>query len=190
MASQKFNAHSAVTALKQQWRLRLKKIRQELPIDRQVQASLQACQQLSKRCHKARFVLSFASFGSEINLWPLNEALAAEGRLILPLVIEKKLELFQVTDLSQLECHPWGMLEPKASECPLIISSLLEVALIPGLGFDAQTKYRLGYGQGYYDRLLASTPWLQTWGIGFLEQAVKDLPYSTKDVPLKEILLF
>ena len=191
MVNQNFDSHSSIAALKQQWRVRLKKIRQELPVDRQAHASTQACQQLSKMCQKARFILSFASFGSEINLWPLNQELAAEERLVLPFMVgEKTLQLFQVTHLSQLEIHPWGMLEPKISDCPSIDLSLIEIALIPGLGFDPQTKYRLGYGQGYYDRLLTSASFTQTWGIGFLEQAVERLPYSKDDIPLHQLYLF
>jgi 5-formyltetrahydrofolate cyclo-ligase len=190
MASPKSDSPSAIAALKQQWRQRLKKICQELSIERRAQASAQACQGLSKSCQAIRFVLSFASFGSEINLWPLNQELAKEGRLVLPYVTEENLLLFQVAHLSHLQPHRWGMLEPKISICPPVDPSLIEIALIPGLGFDLKTKYRLGYGKGYYDRLLASASSMQIWGVGFVEQAVENLPYSKEDIPLHQILLF
>lgn len=189
MANRKFN--SPIAAAKQQWRARLKKICQELPPDRIQEASLHACQQLSKMCLSNRLILSFASFGSEINLWPLNQALCDEGRLVLPAVSDEKgLLLFLVTHLNQLEPHRWGMLEPRISVCEQVNPSLIEIALIPGLGFDRKTKYRLGLGQGFYDRLLASASFAQTWGIGFLEQAVEGLPYSLHDIPLDQIYLF
>lgn len=191
MANQKFDPLSSLAIAKQQWRLHLKKIRQELPANRRIIASAQACQRLNKMCQKARFVLSFASFGSEINLWPLNHQLAAEGRLVLPLLGAKnQLELFQVSNINQLEPHRYGMLEPKRSECSSIELSKIEISLIPGLGFDLQTNYRLGYGLGSYDRLLASMSGVQAWGIGFLEQSVKQLPHSKEDVPLNQIYLF
>ena len=198
MENQKFDSYSsdsltpiAIAALKQQWRLRLKLIRQETPLDRRQIASIQACEDLSRRCQQARFVLSFASFGTEIDLWPFNRKLAAERRLVLPLMLENgKLQLFQVTDFNQLERHHWGMLEPKISECTAIDTSLVEIALIPGLGFDLNTKYRLGYGGGYYDRLLASISSKHVWGIGFLEQAVDALPYTSEDISLEKIYLF
>ncbi len=44
-------------------------------------------------------VLSFASFGSEIHLWPLNEVLAARGALVLPYIEGHQLRLFRVDDL-------------------------------------------------------------------------------------------
>lgn len=191
MANPKFDSHASIAALKQQWRQSLKKIRQELPPNRQKQASSQAYQVLNKKCQHARFVLSFASFGSEINLWPLNQQLANEERLVLPRIIaEKELQLFQVTHFDQLETHRWGMLEPKIADCPSIDLHLVEIALIPGLGFDLHTKYRLGYGRGYYDRLLALNPSTQAWGVGFLEQAVENLPHSHEDIPLQQIDLF
>lgn len=190
MASQKFNTHS-IAARKQRWRHHLKKIRQELSLERQQEASSHAYQQLIRKCKDARFILSFASFGSEISLWPLNQEWAIEGRLVLPLMLEEgKLQLFQVTDFQTLELHRWGMLEPRASICTPIDLSLIEIALIPGLGFDKETKYRLGYGKGCYDRLLDSPYSIHTWGVGFLEQAVIQLPYEKLDIPLEEVYLF
>lgn len=190
MASPKSDFSGSIVALKQQWRRRLKKIRQELSHDRRKQASTHACQFFNISCQAAHFVLSFASFGSEINLWPFNQELAIEGRLVLPCVKEGKLLLFQVAHFSDLEPHQWGMLEPKISVCPPIDISLIDIALIPGLGFDLKTKYRLGYGKSYYDRLLASAPATQIWGVGFVEQAVENLPYSKEDIPLHQIDLF
>ncbi len=190
MASLKFDSPDSIAALKQQWRHRLKKRCLELSIEKRKQASAQACHFLKKSCQAARFVLSFASFGFEISLWPFNQELAAEERLVLPGIKEEKLLLFQVTHLSHLESHQWGMLEPKISVCPLLDISLIDIALIPGLGFDLKTKHRLGYGKGYYDRLLASSSSMQRWGVGLLEQAVKNLPYSQEDIPLHQIHLF
>jgi 5-formyltetrahydrofolate cyclo-ligase len=191
MANQKSDSDEvAIALLKKEWRRRLKKIRQELDPQRRERASTQACKQLSQWCKSARFVLSFASFGSEIDLWPFNRELASEGRLVLPRLEKNHLHLFHLSDISHLESHPKGWLEPQVSHCFPIDFSLIDIALIPGLGFDLKTKYRLGYGLGCYDRLLAAAPSLQTWGIGFLEQAVEQLPYTLRDIPLKEIYLF
>lgn len=178
-------------ALKQEWRYKLKKKRQRLSVERQQQAAQAAYDELSVMCESADFVLSFASFGSEINLWPLNQMLADQKRLVLPhLRDDGGLDLFQVTDFNQIERHSLGMLEPIPARCLSVEPSQLTIALISGLGFDVQTKYRLGYGLGCYDRLLMSFTSAQTWGVGFQEQAVEDLPYAVKDVPLREIYLF
>jgi 5,10-methenyltetrahydrofolate synthetase len=145
MANQKFNptSQTPIAVAKQQWRVHLKNLRQHLPIFRQEEASVHACQKLSTISQHARFILSFASFGSEINLWPFNHKLCGEGRLVLPLVTaEKGLFLCLVTHFDQLEAHRWGMLEPKMTLCKQIDLSLIEIALIPGLGFDLNNNHR------------------------------------------------
>lgn len=182
---------SNIIAAKQQWRILLKTIRQHLSKHRREQASNDACRQLNDICQHSSYVLSFASFNSEIDLWPFNQQLCEQKRLILPLITEgKRLELFHITDFNQLIPHQFGMLEPNPSECMQINLSEIEYALIPGLGFDRSTHYRLGYGMGYYDCLLASaSTFTQTWGVGFLEQGVEGLPYSKEDVQLNHILL-
>lgn len=180
----------SISALKKQWRQRLKNVRQTLNPNRREQASAQANQQLKEWTQSADWVLSFASFSTEINLWSLNQKLAAERRLVLPRLINGQIHLFCVTDINHLEPHAWGFLEPNIFHCSAIDASLIEIALIPGLGFDLQTKYRLGYGQGCYDRLLTTASFSQRWGIGFLEQAIENLPYTNQDIPLSYIHLF
>lgn len=192
MANPKFNSHPpSIVDLKQQWRQRLKDIRQGLNPQRRQEAAAHACLQLKQWCQSTDLVLSFSSFGSEINLKAFNQQLAKEGRLVLPKMMgEQQLQLFRVTDFSHLELHRWGIFEPKTFGCPSIDISLIKIALIPGLGFDLKNKYRLGYGLGYYDRLLSNTTSTKTWGIGFLEQAIENLPYTTQDIPLNQIHLF
>jgi 5-formyltetrahydrofolate cyclo-ligase len=184
MANQKFDLS------KQEWRNRLKTIRQSISSSRREQAAAQACRKLKEWTQVAHWVLSFASVGSEINLWSLNQELAVEGRLVLPRLVSDRLLLFQVTTMDHLELHTWGFLEPSITHCLPIDYSQIDIALIPGLGFDFQTKHRLGYGQGYFDRLLALSTSTQTWGVGFLEQAVENLPHTHHDIPLHQIYLF
>jgi 5-formyltetrahydrofolate cyclo-ligase len=109
-------------------------------------------------------ILSFSSMGSEIDLSILNNELKKSGCLFLasyPFDISIK-NLF-----SQLDC-----------------------ILVPGLGFDNEF-YRIGYGKGYYDRLLAITGNIPTIGIGFKEQLCEQLlPRDPWDMPVKELLLF
>jgi 5-formyltetrahydrofolate cyclo-ligase len=79
---------------------------------------------------------------------------------------------------------------------PYKLNSLIDVPLdkidcilVPALGFD-QENYRIGYGQGYYDRFLASVGSIHTIGVGFQEQLCEELlPRDPWDVPVKELIL-
>lgn len=176
--------------LKNEWRKHLKTIRNKISPIRRKEASEIACETLKILTHEALFILSFASFGSEIDLWPLNQALADEGRLALPRMANRELHLYQVKNLSDLERHAWGLQEPIPSLSTLIEPSEITIALIPGLGFDPQAKTRLGYGKGYYDRLLARFKSTDAWGVGFHEQAIQGLPCEPHDKLLDKIYLF
>lgn len=176
---------------KQDLRSHLKKIRIALPPRRREEGTREANEYLREKCQVFPLVLSFASFGSEIDLWPLNRILASEGRLVLPRIIKGELQLHLINHLTDLKIHDLGMLEPDPILCPLANVSSIALALIPGLGFDRETLHRLGFGKGSYDKFLATAPTsIETWGIGFLEQAIKPLPYTKYDVPLHAIHLF
>jgi len=116
--------------------------------------------------------------------------LMKQGNLVLPRVADGEIHLYHVDHLSHLEPHSWGYLEPIPSLCRRVDLSIIKTALIPGIGFDLTTHYRLGYGGGHYDRLLADALHTESWGIGFAEQAVEGLPYDPGDIPLNQILLF
>lgn len=188
MENQKFNPN--IAALKKSLRKHLRSIREEIDPVRKKQASILACETLPTLCHQALFILSFASFGSEIDLWPFNEALLTEKRLVLPRMRDVALHLYQVPNRDALEKHPLGFLEPIPSLCNPIELSKIDIALIPALGFDLKTNIRLGYGKGYYDRFLSQKKSTQAWGIGFQEQAVENLPFENHDQPLDKIILF
>ncbi|MFO7947337.1 MAG: 5-formyltetrahydrofolate cyclo-ligase [Armatimonadota bacterium] len=104
----------------------------------------------------AQTPLLFASFGSEVDTWPLLEALVqSEVTPLLPAVGEAagKLHLRAVEDLdADLAPGPWGIMEP-TEECRELQISDLDFILVPGVAFDESGR-RLGYGGGYYDRLL------------------------------------
>ena len=183
--------HLKLIKKKKDLRVHLKKITREIPSDRSMQASEKACSYLNHTCKNSSLVLSFASFGFEIDLWPFNHTLANEERLVLPVIEDgQELKLYIVKNLEDLTLHPKGMLQPIEKKCPQVPLSAIEMALIPGLGFDRTSKYRLGYGKGYYDRLLANKNGTKAWGIGYREQSIENIPHDAHDIPMDDILLF
>lgn len=57
-----------------------------------------------------------------------------------------------------------------------------DLMIVPMLGFD-RAGYRIGYGMGYYDRLLAAARGIAL-GVAFGAQEVADLPREPHDLAL------
>ncbi|MGQ9730980.1 MAG: 5-formyltetrahydrofolate cyclo-ligase [Candidatus Zipacnadales bacterium] len=139
---------------------------------------------------RARVVLLFASFGSEVDTTALlSYALQTGRRLLLPRVEPnlRKLELREVRSLPMdLAPGTWGILEPLPHRCPELPLEQVDFMLVPGVAFDRELR-RLGYGGGYYDRLLAEfRPEATAVGICYDMQLVPEVPTTEHDlrVPL------
>lgn len=63
-----------------------------------------------------------------------------------------------------------------------------DVIIVPMLGFDPSSLHRLGYGGGYYDKLLATQPQAHTIGVCFEVGKLTNLPVEGHDVPLDEVV--
>ncbi len=141
---------------------------------------------------QARVVMATAAMGSEPATGELLEATLAQGKiLVLPRVQrgEKCLELYEVRDLA-LDLQPgvWGIHEPNPARCPRISLAQLDFILVPGVAFDA-TCARLGYGAGYYDRMLARKECnAHTVAMAFEEQLVAQVPMSAHDQRVELLL--
>lgn len=174
---------------KQEMRLFLKKKRDTLPLLRRQEASSRAVDVLYGKTAGHRYVLSFASKPEEIDLWPLNRRLAAEGRLLLPRMIEHTIEPCHVSSIKELKLSSWDVLEPDES-CQRADVHHVSCVLVPGLGFD-KNHQRIGYGFGHFDRFLAGSACVETIGVGFEEQLVHNLlPIEPHDVVLDSTELF
>jgi 5-formyltetrahydrofolate cyclo-ligase len=110
---------------------------------------------------QARGVLAYAPFGSEVDTRALLRQVLDGGRLLaLPRIerARRRLALHQVRNLeSELAPGPWGIPEPVPGRCRPVGPGEIDFVLVPGLVFDPSGG-RLGYGAGYYDRLLAAWP--------------------------------
>lgn len=139
----------------------------------------------------ANVVAAYASFGSEIDTWDvLRDALRAGKVLLLPRVDRQRhrLDLYRVHDLvSDLAEGVWGIREP-AAHCSVVPPPSVEFMLVPGVAFTPHGD-RLGYGGGYYDRLLIelgpSTPRVAA---AFEVQVVDALPVAEHDQRVHQVV--
>jgi 5-formyltetrahydrofolate cyclo-ligase len=129
-------------------------------------------------------VCAYASFGSEFDSAAFCSDVVASGkRLLLPRInrAARMLELREVKNLGgDLVAGVWGIREP-AERCAVVPWSAVEFLLVPGVAFTA-TGERLGYGGGFYDRLLsglnAKTPRVVA---AFSLQVVDSIPTGPND---------
>ena len=110
---------------------------------------------------RARAVLAYASFGSELDTRLFLRDVLASGRLLaLPRVdrVARRLALHEVRDLdAELRPGTLGIPEPDSTRCRTVSPGEIDFILVPGLVFDRDGG-RIGYGAGYYDRLLTAWP--------------------------------
>ncbi len=128
--------------------------------------------------------LFFVGFGSEVETLPMiRQALLQGKRVIAPKVRETKseLELRELRD-PEVELHPgaMGILEPDET-CPLVAREEIDLIIVPAVAWD-EKGYRVGYGGGFYDRLLAKARDIPKVGIGFECQVVSEVPRKEHDL--------
>jgi len=129
-------------------------------------------------------VAAYASFGSELGTSAFIAKTLADGKqLLLPRInrAQRALELRHVTDPEvDLVAGVWGIREP-SEHCEIVPVAMIDFMLVPGVAF-TQDGARLGYGGGFYDRLLASLD-RRTARIAaaFQLQIVEQLPEGPQD---------
>lgn len=132
----------------------------------------------------AATVAAYASFASEYDTAAFLAAVLARGkRLLLPRMLRasRTLELREIADpAADLVAGVWGIREP-SERCPQRSPDEAGFILVPGVAFTAQGA-RLGYGGGYYDRLLAGLdPDVPRIAAAFSLQVVEALPMDDHD---------
>jgi 5-formyltetrahydrofolate cyclo-ligase len=141
---------------------------------------------------QARSVLAYMGFGSEVDTTTFVEQVLHDGKLLaLPRIdrATRSLQLHRIHRLDQLVAGVWGIREPDADANPLSMAEI-DFVLMPGVAFDRRGG-RLGYGAGFYDRLLAdgpSIPRAQRVAAAFDVQIVDEVPCDAHDQRLDVII--
>ena len=147
---------------------------------------------------KAGSILLYVSFRSEVNTMNCLEDIVSLGKvLVLPRVDlkHKRLRLFKIKDVSELSPGYMGILEPLIKKEREVSLNTVDLVIIPGTGFDI-TGSRIGYGGGYYDRLLSYESkqlarvekHIMTIALAFEEQIGNKIPIEPHDIKVDVIV--
>jgi 5-formyltetrahydrofolate cyclo-ligase len=99
---------------------------------------------------------------------------------------EKKLSFRKLTEFSQLESVFYGLLEPIEAETIEVSPEQINLLIVPGLAY-IKEGYRIGFGGGYYDRLLQQYTG-KTTSLAFDFQVVSYIPIEKHDIPVSKII--
>jgi 5-formyltetrahydrofolate cyclo-ligase len=137
-------------------------------------------------------IMTYIDFKNEVVTGNfIRYALNDNKRIIVPItdMSSKKLILSELKDFdNELYISSYGMLEPKKDYVREVSGEILELILVPALVYD-ERGYRIGYGGGYYDKLLSRQEITAiTVGIAFEFQVVDRLPEDDYDKEVDYII--
>jgi 5-formyltetrahydrofolate cyclo-ligase len=176
--------------MKQKLREKHLKKREALSATQLEKKSLALTEQLflSKEFQNAKTIMVFVSIKNEPKTNQIIEKAFALGKTVcVPLsnFSEKTILPVSITSISQLEKKPSGLIEPKDASNAVALEKI-DLIIVPGLAFDFFGN-RIGYGTGFFDRVLAKTH-CQTIGLCFEQHLEKRLPVEEHDKSVKKIV--
>lgn len=133
----------------------------------------------------AHTVLAYGASAEELDPEPAAIALRDRGAAVAYPRVEAPgvLGLHIVDDAGELVSGMFGIREP-AAHATRVGRWRIDAVLVPGVAFDERC-WRLGYGGGYYDRLLPTLkPSCIRIGIAYDEQVLDTIPAEEHDAQL------
>jgi len=182
-------APSAIDDQKRLLRDRARKARFALGAEECDAMSQACCERLLGLLHPRRTVLVYCAKEPEVQTLPLIDALLSRGTRVVVPIIEREtvtLRLSYLEDPGVLVESTFRVPEPIGHELAADVREV-EAAVVPMLAFDAEGN-RLGYGAGYYDRFLTSSPWIERIGVAYACQAAERIPADDRDAKMDWIV--
>lgn len=139
-----------------------------------------------------RTIASYMSFAGELDTKEINSKLKERTHQIcLPLInpeLKGIMDFYSYDHLDDLIKNSFNILEPQKDDKHYISPNLLDVILVPLVGFNNKGD-RLGMGGGYYDRMLKKVSAnCLILGLAYDFQLVPELKGQHWDMPLDEII--
>jgi len=130
--------------------------------------------------------LFFHPIKNEPDLIPLvQELLRDKKRVAFPKIVGREIVPIEIGSLRELQPGRFGILEPPYQ--PQKVLKEVDAVFVPGIAFDRQ-GYRIGFGGGYYDRLLEKLPAKAKIGVCFDFQLLDKIPSDPFDVPMDFVI--
>lgn len=145
---------------------------------------------ISPLLEQSEVILCYMDFRNEVQTGAIIEYLWSLGKIVaLPRVNPdtKRLDLYRVDGFRDMVTGSMGIMEPD-TKLPQLLPEDIDLVLAPGVAFDEKGG-RMGYGGGFYDRLIPTLrPDCQIIALAFEQQVVDDLPSDSHDQSIHGIL--
>ncbi len=150
------------------------------------QKSAQICHALtaSEVYQTAKNILCYVSFANEVDTHALLHHALANKHVFVPRVNQDILEICELKSWSDLSPNHYGILEPQQAQA--MIPQQMDLCIVPGIVFD-QYRNRIGFGKGYYDRLLKNLTCTKI-ALAFQCQMIDKIPTEIHDIPMDHII--
>ena len=104
---------------------------------------------------QSKVVFIYMDFNKEVMTWQLiKQMLSEKKRVVIPYTDTINTEIIpsEITNEADLKLNPFGYYEPK--NILAIDMEEIDLVIVPGVVFDKNLN-RIGFGKGYYDRILS-----------------------------------
>jgi len=132
---------------------------------------------------KAEKIMSYISFDNEVYTHSFIKEYMKKKKIAVPVIDGNDIILSYIREWD-LKKGKYGILEPKNVE--YVEPAQIELAIIPGIAFDIHGN-RIGYGKGYFDRLLTKMRAIKI-ALAFDFQVLDELPAAEHDVKMDAII--
>lgn len=191
MAKEKPGELISIDEVKRWFRRALIRERQAVPASNRERWSNAAARHFLRSSYyrHARVVALFIGYGSEIITDKFIDRAWKDGKKVLLPITSRGFDrpffaLFQKGDkLERSKRGPFELVRKKAA----FPFGSIDLVVVPGLAYD-RDGFRLGYGGGVYDRILAKTPRAHHMGLFFSAQFMPVLPRANHDRKMTSIL--
>lgn len=164
-------------------RARMREVRSGIPPRERTRRSENVADLLLRlpETDRARRVLTFLSFGSEVSTEPIVARLRERGvGVAVPVLADGGMDAVDLVDSARLVPSSYGAMEP--ADRVSVPPEEIDLVVAPGLAFDRLGR-RLGYGGGYFDGFLRRVRRdCGVAGVCFAEQVVEAVPAGPDDV--------
>lgn len=139
---------------------------------------------------KSNVILTYISFGSEVDTFRLNAFIKKEGKTIAYPLCQKK----GIMNAASVECDKnlvkgmFGIIEPDRKASSIMKPTNIDLIIVPCVAFCGNSRMRIGYGGGYYDRFIPSCINAKTMAIAYEIQKINDIVIDSWDIPLDVII--